>query len=302
MSFSGRTRFKPDAVSNYGEFIAAARSYMSNLTDFERRGLYENPLDWHPGHPSYLTVMYQLLNAVQMLKLQSGSVIVEVGSGAGWATEILASLRYRVECVEPSAEMIEVAKERVHDHLRHHRASELAGNVRWQCATMEDCVLADGEAHAVMFFESFHHVVDERAALNKIWHALRPGGQLIILGDSNWIPGHAEQEALWAAEMEAFGTLESPLTHDYMVWLLEDRGFIGVTRHHAVNTFVPISREHEPVRNFAHLEATYLNLVLARKPIPGERAEAEPTPAAAPHRPPRTIVGRVWRALAKEFG
>jgi SAM-dependent methyltransferase len=187
--------------------------------------------------------------------------------------------------------MIQVAKARVQSHLEHHGVPGLIGNVSWQCATMEDCALADGEADAVLFFESFHHVVDERHALDKAWRALRPGGWLMILGDANWIPGHAAQEAEWKAEMDAFGTLESPLTHDYMVWLLRDRGFAEVTRHHAVNALIPAEAEDQPVRNFVDLDAAYYNLVSGRKRIGHAPATEDPG----------SIAARVWQAVRRYF-
>ncbi len=289
MTFPGTTRFKPKATESYAQYKSAAVNYVANLAVGDRRGLREKPLDWNEGHPSYFTAIYQLLAALQLMKLPVGSHIVEVGSGAGWATEIMASLCYKLDCVEPAAEMIAVAKERVRAHLAHHDVERLASNVAYHCATIEECELPEQSADAVIYFESFHHVVDERRAVKSTFDTLRPGGWMVILGDANWIPGNTEQETAWTAEMEQYGTLESPFTADYLVWLLGQQGFVDIARHHLVSGLVPTERDQEPVRGFALLDAHWVNLVTARRPSegsiaaaveePGQQGEETETPA-----------------------
>jgi SAM-dependent methyltransferase len=272
MTYGGKTRFQPNANEAYGQYKEAAANYIANLAEHDRRGLREKPLDWRAGHPSYLTAMNQLLAALQLMALPPGSRIVEVGSGAGWATEIMASLCYKLDCIEPSAQMIAVAKERVRAHLAHHGVEHLALNVTHHCSTVEECNLPPNAADAVVYFESFHHVIDEHRALDRTLEMLRPGGWLVILGDSNWIPGNVEQETAWVAEMECYGTLESPYTADYLVWLLGQHGFGDVTRNHLVSGFAPTERELEPVRNFALMDARWVNLVTARSGAPAAEA------------------------------
>ena len=108
MDFVGATRFKPDATTGYEGLKTAAVNYIANLAPGDRRGLLEKPLDWNRGHPSYFTAMYQLLNALQAVALPPKSRIVEVGSGAGWATEIMTSLGFKVDCCPPSAPMRQI--------------------------------------------------------------------------------------------------------------------------------------------------------------------------------------------------
>lgn len=302
MDFDGPTRFKSDASENYGGFRDAAVDYIANLAEDDRRGLLEKPLDWNPGNTSYFLNMQQLLAGLQAMQLPPKARILEVGSGAGWTTEILASLAFRVDCVEPSAEMIEVARQRVRAHLAHHGVEYLAENLTWQCSTVEECEIADESVDAVIYFESFHHVIDEHAAVERTLRFLKPGGKLLILGDANWIPGNAQQETAWNEEMLAYGTLESPFTDAYLLWLLRRTGFVDVERHHLVSGLIPVSREAEPVREFAQLDATWVNLVLARKPAEGELAaaateaetsiepvDAAPEPAPEPEPPPPQI-------------
>jgi SAM-dependent methyltransferase len=266
MVFKGATRFKPDAAADFGSFRRAAIDYAQNLKAPDRSGLWQKPLDWSPGHGGYFTAMFQLLNALQALRLTPGSQILEVGSGAGWATEVMAALAYRLTCIEPSSAMIRVARRRVRAHLARHGLRRAFRNVTWRCTTIEECSLPPGRAHAAIYFESFHHVIDEHVALRRTFDALTPGGFLVILGDSNWIPGNPAQEDAWLQEMAAFGTLESPFTDSYLVWLLGEHGFVDITRHHMVDGLVPVSRQDEPINRFLGLDAAYNNLVIARKP------------------------------------
>ena len=263
---SKKSRFRPNADLNFEALKAAADAYPRQLTEVEKLGFVQKPLDWHKGHPNYLNNMFQLLNGIQAMELEAGSTIVEVGSGAGWATEILAGLKYRVVCLEPASIMLEAAKQRVDKFLEAHAMSELASNISYRCATLEEFELPPQSADAVLFFESFHHVINEHSSMLQVARVLRPGGVLCILGDSNWIPGLKEQEDFWVAEMERFGTLESPFTHTYLTELLSTYGFVDIRRHHGVNALVPVERENEPVRSFAgHLDANYVNLFTARR-------------------------------------
>ena len=287
MSYDGPTRYRANAAAEFKQFKRAAGDYARNLARSERKGLREKPLDWSPGHSGYFTAMYQLLGALRALQLQPGARIIEVGSGAGWATEVLASLAYRVTCIEPSREMARVARWRVRRQLSHYGMAKARANIEWIISTLEEAKLPIGAAHAVLFFESFHHVIDERRALARTYAALAPGGYIAILGDANWIPGNLEQETAWDAEMAAYGTLESPFTADYLMWLLAEHGFQDIHRHHVVGGLAAVEREAEPIRTQALLDATFNNIVIARKS--GE------LPAPDLSRP--SLVKRLGRAL-----
>jgi SAM-dependent methyltransferase len=302
--YTGPTRFKAHPDQTFDGFKAAAEAYASNQSAEQRRGFIEKPLDWSPGHPTYFLAMHQLLNALKAMDLQPADHILEVGSGAGWATEIMASLGYHIHCVEPSADLAEIAKTRVASILRHFDIERWAYRTSWRIAAIEEAELEIESADAALYFESLHHVVDEHAALRSTWRALRPGGRLVIVGDANWMPGNLAQEAALREEMAAFGTLESPYTHAYLEHLLGDCGFVDVRRHHSVNGLVPVERENQRVRDFAELDADHVNLITARKPgaavagaeppsaieVPGE---LEPPPAARR----RSVLGRLASRL-----
>jgi SAM-dependent methyltransferase len=263
--FEGPTRFIRESAGRFEEFKQSAKAYADQLTPDQSLGFWQKPLDHNPGHPSFFAAMYQLFNGIQAMNLAPGSTIIEVGAGAGWATEWLAGLNYRVICVEPSAAMVDVAKQRVRNFLDVRKLSPLYANVSWICTTIEEANLDDEIADAVLFFESFHHVIDEHRTLASTHRILRSGGAICILGDSNWIPGNRDQEGFWGEEMDTFGTLESPFTHAYLEHVLRHHGFSQITRNHALNLLIPVDRDQEPVRNFVGLDASFYNLFTAKK-------------------------------------
>lgn len=261
------TRFKGDSTDHYQKLKEAADAYPRSLTEDEQLGFWQKPFDWNPGHPHFFNNMYQILNGIQALNLAPGATVVEVGSGAGWATEILAGLKYRVICLEPAEVMLKAAEKRVRQCLELRRMAELAANVSYHCSTLEEAgFVADASADAMIFFESFHHIIDEHKALDQAFRILKPNGVLCILGDSNWVPGLKEQEDFWLEEMARFGTLESPFTHEYLTQVLAAHGFDQIQRNHAVNRLVPVDSDTRPVMDFAgDLNARYVNLFVARR-------------------------------------
>lgn len=285
------TRFKGDASHSFRKLKAAADSYPRTLTEDEQLGFWQKPLDGNPGHPNFFNNMFQILNGIRAMGLAPQATIVEVGSGTGWTTEILAGLRYKVVCLEPAELMLEAARRRVADFLALRRMPQLAANVRYHCSTLEEAEFIPAQsADAMLFFESFHHIIDEHKALDQAFRILKPGGVLCILGDSNWIPGHERQESFWVEEMARFGTLESPFTHEYLLEVLGQHGFADIRRHHSVNGLVPVEDGQNPVADFAgDLNAAYVNLFTARRATemrgarhgtsPGEAAIVGPKPS-----------------------
>lgn len=284
------TRFKGDQAASFASLKDAADAYPRSLTEGEQLGFWQKPYDWSEGHVNFLDNMYQLLNAIQAMQLKPKATIIEVGSGAGWTTEILAALGYKVICLEPAEVMLNAARQRVADSLRLRRMLNLIENVSYHTKTLEEAdFLTDHCADGMLFFESFHHIIDENKSVKEAFRLLKPTGCLCILGDSNWQPGNEQQERFWLEEMERFGTLESPFTHQYLEHVLRTNGFEDVQRYHAINAFIPVEEEARPASEFVHrMNAAYLNLFIARKE-PRVAAMPAPQPAAevlAPEPPP----------------
>lgn len=261
---AGPGRFVPDATLARERFLDAAGEYVRRKSESERRWLYAKPFDPTPGNANFFSELYQVLNLIQAMRITPRGRVLEVGSGPGWLTEILALLRFEVVAVEPAAEMIAIAKERLAAAEKHFRPSEPLA-VTFLPAAIEDCNLPNEDFDAIVFHESLHHVLDERRTLEVCFAALREGG---VLGVSEWAwrPGETDLERELTAEMERFGTLESPYQPEYLDRILGEAGFTDIQRYHAINGFFDVALGDRPAQELAQGPAASTNNVTARKP------------------------------------
>jgi len=145
---------------------------------------------------------------------------------------------------------------------------------------------------AVMFHEALHHVIDEHAALGKVFALLRPGGCLSVSGEGSWTPGDRNLERSLDAEMDRYGTLESPFTRPYLRHLLEASGFEDIQFHFGVNGMFPEAQAHVELHQVASAPATAAHMLLAWRPLDGNpRAAAlDPGETAAE----MTVLTAAW--------
>ncbi len=124
---------------------------------------------------------------------KEGMKILEVGCGPGSFAEDLVGLD--VTCLDPSAEMLRVAKKRV-DSARESRGEEPAKYVE---AIAESIPLPDDTFDRVFCLFSFRDFQDKKKGLEEIFRVLKPGGQLVICdaGKANWFHGLAGR--IWMA-------------------------------------------------------------------------------------------------------
>jgi SAM-dependent methyltransferase len=258
-------RFVSGAVDRFADYVRAAQDYPDNVTPAEAEGLYKKPFGVGLTYTTLATS--QVLCVIERLRLESGALFIDAGAGSGWVTEILLGLGYRVCVVEPSPIMVAAARERVR-MFEHKYHLLIADRVEFITSTVEELAPPSGRcADAVLFFEAFHHLVDEALAARVAFEQLRPGGYIAICGESRWLPGNQQQAKAWNDEMEKFGTLESPLTREYMHHVLANAGFTDIQFFHTLTTLVPVEDEVKTVREVAgNGSAEWLNTVIARRP------------------------------------
>lgn len=259
------TRYRPrDPEVEASRLLAAAQAYAGARSGAEHHWLYRKPFDPSPGNASFYTEMYQVLNLLEAMRIAPGGLVLEVGCGPGWVTEILVLLGFRVVAVEPAAEMVEIARERVAAaRAKHHLAA--GDDVTFLCTSLETAELEAEAFDAVLFHEALHHVIDERLGLGNCFSALRPGG---VLGVSEWAwrPGDGVLEAHLEAEMRRFGTLESPFYPPYLDRALAAAGFVDLRRYHAINGFFPADAGKTSIERLAQGPAASTNNLTAHKP------------------------------------
>ena len=105
---------------------------------------------------------------LELVSNHDGVRVLEVGCGTGKWLSLLASAGCEVAGIEPSAQMLALARVRVNGDLREGAAEALP----WPDAWFD----------YVVYINALHHFVDPVQALQESFRVLRPGGQLLSVG------------------------------------------------------------------------------------------------------------------------
>jgi SAM-dependent methyltransferase len=266
--FDGPTRYVLNARAHFDALRRAAEQYPDAVAaDVGLGWMRRKPYDPSVGHPNFFNCVYAAMNAIQAMRLPPNALVVEVGAGPGWMTQILVGLGYRVVAIEPSATMNELAVKRVAGFSA--MTGVPADSATFLTATLEEADLKayQGQVDAVMFHEALHHVIDEHEAMRQVFSLLQPGGCLAVCGEGRWNPGDRNSESKLDEEMKRYGTLESPFTQAYLRHLLNETGFSEIVFYHSVNGLFPESQETKMIRDVANPSASAANTVLAWRPL-----------------------------------
>ncbi len=135
----------------------------------EQRFVFDEVADEYARvRPSYPAELVEDL--VRGAGLHEGSRVLEIGSGPGNASVLLAGRGYDMLCLEPGVHLAELARRRLGDAAR------------VEVTTFEQWPLERAAFDLVFAAQSFHWV-DPRLAFGKCAHALAPGGTLAIFGN-----------------------------------------------------------------------------------------------------------------------
>ena len=108
-------------------------------------------------------------------RLAAGSRVLELASGTGEITRVLARIGCDIDAIDLSEAMIERAR------LKHPGAA-----VRFHLGDAENTMMADNAYDAVVCRHLVWTLVDPIAAFADWWRVLKPGGRLVIV-DGDWV-------------------------------------------------------------------------------------------------------------------
>ena len=245
------------------DFAEGHRRYVERLGAERELWLRTKPFSVAPSHELFECFRF-FAHAVERLGLGLRAQVLDVGCGPGWLSEFLARCGYWVTGVDVSEQMVSIARQRVaaiqdpigpgmHAVAEFHAMPVL--ELPWR-----------RRFDAVVLYDAMHHFDDEVETLRTIRGTLAPGGQILIHEGVRPEPG-SEGEQTLIAEMEEFGTLESPFDPDYLVAVVDEAGFAEVRRFAAFDDLLDVSKPEEELERVGErLGNPPMNTVLAVNP------------------------------------
>jgi len=202
------------------------RSYVENLTPGAKLWLRTKPFA-APPNEELAQCLRTFAHLIELLQLGLRAQVLDVGCGPGWLSEFLTRCGYWVTGVDISPDMVEIARERVAaiDGPVGDGVEPLA---EFQALPVREMPWTS-RFDAAVFYDTMHHFDNELETLQVVRRTLVPGGQLYIHEGVKPPPG-SEAERNLVAEMERYGTLESPFDPEYLLQVVEEAGFVDVRR------------------------------------------------------------------------
>lgn len=181
--------------------------YMKKIGEALAQEAYDKPF-------SHFTCSKNLvdLGLIMSLLPQPPARLLDLGCGTGWTSAFFARRGYQVVGQDIAPDMIDSASR---------------NKTRYDAAELE-FVVSDYESLAfddpfdcAVFYDSLHHAVDERAALQSVYKALRPGGVLVTHEPG---AGHSVSSDAKHA-MELYGVTEKDMPPSHIRELCTSIGF-----------------------------------------------------------------------------
>jgi 2-polyprenyl-3-methyl-5-hydroxy-6-metoxy-1,4-benzoquinol methylase len=163
MTYSARVPDAKIAPNKLGEITNAEKS-LERLT---RVGSSERVKPFGIEWPAVWWLKWATIHhAFRALEVPQGSTVLDIGSGTGWATLLLAEAGYRPTGVDLAPGNVRIS--RLH-------AERWGSPAEFETADMDTLDLAC-TFDAVLMFDALHHVEDPAAVVQRVSAHLNPGG------------------------------------------------------------------------------------------------------------------------------
>ncbi len=206
------------------------------------------------------------IGAIMSILPQPPGRVLDIGVGTGWTSVFLALRGYTVVGQDIAPDMIALAEQ--------NKVRYGVDNVTFVVGDFEDMPFSS-EFDCALFYDALHHAVDERAAIAKAYHALKPGGICITVE-----PGEGHSQDPFSQEaMRLWGVTEKDMPPHHIITLAQEIGF---------KTFKVYGRRFEA-------ELLYDS---ENPPAPAVAAAEAPRAPSTPAAPPPTRWQLLRRGLA----
>lgn len=208
-----------------------------------RRWLTTMPLS-AGGHHNNLHYIQDFALLLAHADCMPNSRILELGCGAGWATEWLARLGFKVTALDINDDMLHLGRERMAACRR--AFPETPMSAVFVTGDAEALEFADESFDAVCCLNALHHIPDIPKALAEIHRVLKKGGRFLFFEPGE---GHAEAEVA-KREMEEHGVTERDIIIDELAGWARDAGFARLALVPSLDpsTSIPLERWHALAR------------------------------------------------------
>jgi SAM-dependent methyltransferase len=253
------------------DYDSGHRRYVQKVGPGAELWLHRKPF-FAPPNYELERCLHTFAHLVTRLNLGLRSQVLDVGCGPGWLSELLAQCGYWVTGVDISEDMVRIAEQRVAAIPRPLGEGIEEPVAEFFAMPVRELPWSD-RFDAAVLYDTLHHFDDEVETLRVINRTLVPGGRIYIEEGVRPPPG-SEAERTLLAEMEEYGTLESPFDPEYLVEVLEAAEFEDVTRFARFDELLEIGAERDAVA-LLHQRMRYpdLNTIVATKPL--ERSAEE---------------------------
>ena len=127
--------------------------------------------DWYDDKKGAFVEEVESRLALDMLQVQPGMRVLDVGCGTGKFSLRLAQAGCQVTGVDVSEEMLDIARKKIAD---------LDVDIRFLFMDAEDLEYGDDHFDAVVSMAALEFIPDTEAALEEMFRVTRPGGEILV--------------------------------------------------------------------------------------------------------------------------
>ena len=213
-------------MQTYAAIANRSYEHASEVTAFDIDANAKMPFPYSTGSAKIVGDQLMAIgHVIQSMGLKPGARVLEMGFGWGNTTLQMALSGYHVTGIDITPDYVELVRR---------RAETLSLDVNVQVGNFFDVEGMQDNFDAVLFFESFHHCSDHRRLLKAIPRVLKPGGKLVLAGETinNALPYpwgiNPDGQAVYC--IRRFGWLELSFREEYILGLLDELGW-SVTKY-----------------------------------------------------------------------